>query len=58
MKGAGTSEGNQFYRMLQEKKVVSSNVRYGDTQELLKKMTFLGDNANPNNIVSDLFLIK
>jgi len=55
MKGARTPEGNDFYRMLQEKKVVSSNVRYGDTQELLKKMTFLGDNINPNNLVSSLF---
>ena len=53
MKGA--RQNNDFFRELQELKVVTSSARIGDQKELIKAMEFLGENRNPNNFLSNIF---
>ena len=55
MKGA--RQDNDFYNMLLKYKVVSSNARLGDQKELIKRMEFLGENLNPNNMVAKMFKV-
>jgi len=55
MKGA--RQDNEFYNMLLKYKVVSSNARLGDQKELIKRMEFLGENLNPNNMVAKMFKV-